>query len=488
MEPSIEQALAEIGPMLCRCGVDGVCQVDELDFVLRLFGRACFGDLLIRADRGSPRLHLLHAKVHRELCLNTQASTLLASHLSRGRIRSLRLAGTRLFIDVYRGQTRTLHVDFDRGALWLTDEGGGVLLFAPRGSAIPPPLSGGGSPTLLFERTAEPARSASLDVAPDFPVNRGLSEEYLLQRNKVLARRVLGPFRGERKKVQRLIEKLETEQQEAQEGESYRKKGELLKYSMHRLQRGVSSVRLTDFDGSLIDVSVDPLLSPQENMARYFALYKKMKRRSDVIVGKMAFERRRLTLLDELIDRMGKGELLSITASPKAFIDSLDRDSLTPAFHDRIRQLFYPVERGVKDSVKPGSFRRFLSRTGKVILVGRNGRENDELTIHQARGNDLWFHVEACAGSHVILRREGRKEFQDSDVVDAAMLALYFSPLRKAREGDVVYTFRKFLRKPKGAPPGHVIYHNNRTKHVRFDEAVLGRLLDARPKGLIVER
>jgi len=261
MEPLSEEALTEICSVLCRCGVDGVCQVDRHDFILRLFGRVCFGDLLIRADRGLPRLHLLHEKVHRELCMRTQASTMLDSHLSRGRIRSLRLAGTSLFIEVYRGQPRTLHVDFERGELWLTDERGG-LLFAPGGREIQSPLPGGGSPTLFFQRTAEYAHSGPLDAARAFPVNRRLSEEYLFQRNEVLARRVQGLFRGERKKVQRLIEKLETEQKEAEEGESYRKKGELLKYGMHRLQRGVSSVRLPDFDGSLIDISLDPLLRP----------------------------------------------------------------------------------------------------------------------------------------------------------------------------------------------------------------------------------
>jgi hypothetical protein len=515
MEGAIEHALAEMGDLLCRCGVSGVCQIDENTFILRLFGKGCFGDLLIGVGKGAGRFHLLCEEVHRDYCITSQGSALLGKYLSRTRIGALRLTGPCLRVDFTRGETRTLHADFEAAALSLADCKGDSLFelrgrrpqpqfrglaphevgLAPhyRGRkspvmGLPSSTLGRGSPGLCFERKTEHIPPAQPKTTPSFPVNRTLSEEYLLQQNESLARRVLVLFRGERKKVRRLMEKLEKERQEAGQRESYRKRGELLKYNMHRLQRGASSVRLTDFDGSVVDIALDPLLSPQENMARYFSLYKKLKRRDAVIGDKMTFERKRLVLLDDLIDRIGKGGLLSITLSPAKFVDSLDRDSLTPAFHERIRRLFYPRDRREQGSVKAGPFLRFISRTGREILVGRNGRENDELTLRRARGNDLWFHVETGPGSHVVLRREGMKEFQDSDIIDAATLALYFSPLRKMRGGNVVYTFRKFVRKPKGSAPGHVVFYNNKTKHVRFDDAVLNHLLDDRPRGLIFER
>ena len=125
---------------------------------------------------------------------------------------------------------------------------------------------------------------------------------------------------------------------------------------------------------------------------------------------------------------------------------------------------------------------------GKTILVGRNARENDELTVRIARGNDLWFHVETGSGSHVILRYDRSDGFQDADIVDAAMLALYFSNYRNEKSGDVVYTQRKYIRKPKNKPAGYVTYHNNKTKHILVDQAVLDRLLDSKPEGLRLQR
>lgn len=500
MNGAIEDALAEIGGLLCRCGVSGVCQLDEYTFILRLFGRGCFGDLLLKVGKGSSRFHLLCEKVHRDFCIIGQGSTLLGKYLSRSSIRALQLTGPCLRVDFTRGETRILSLDFEAAALSLVDSQGNCLFELQRGRSQSPSMETASredglpysavdrrSPGLSFVRSEHTAFGKP-NTLSSFPVNCTLSDEYLLQQNESLARRVLVLFRGERKKVLRLLEKLEKEQQEAGQRESYRISGDLLKYNLHRFQRGESSVCVTDFDGSIVEIALDPLLSPQENMARYFDHYKKLKRRSAVIGSKMTFERKRLALLDELIDRIGEGRMLSITASAGKFVESLDRDSLTPAFHERIRRFFYPEERSGQGSVKAGPFLRFVSRAGREILVGRNGWENDELTLRRARGNDLWFHVETGSGSHVVLRREGTKDLQDSDIIDAATLALYFSRFRKMREGNVVYTFRKFVHKPKGSAPGYVVFHNNKTKHVRLDNAVLNHLLDDRPKGLNFER
>ena len=103
MKGVIEDALAEIGDLLCRCGVSGVCQIDDFTFILRLFGKGCFGDLLLGVGKGSGRFHLLCEKVHRDYCITGQSSTLLGKYLSRARILALQLTGSCLRIDFARG-------------------------------------------------------------------------------------------------------------------------------------------------------------------------------------------------------------------------------------------------------------------------------------------------------------------------------------------------------------------------------------------------
>ena len=103
----------------------------------------------------------------------------------------------------------------------------------------------------------------------------------------------------------------------------------------------------------------------------------------------------------------------------------------------------------------PGT-RRYLSSDGFEILVGRTSNDNDHLTFKIARPNDLWLHAADYGGSHVVIRRQTRKEVPHQTIIEAAQLAAYFSQAKKDPKVDVHYTERKFVTKPKGAKPGLV--------------------------------
>ena len=102
--------------------------------------------------------------------------------------------------------------------------------------------------------------------------------------------------------------------------------------------------------------------------------------------------------------------------------------------------------------------------------MGRNNRENDQLTLRLARPHDLWFHTKQIPGSHVVVRME-RKVGDLADVPEqlvrcAAQIAAYFSKARHGQNVPVDYTFIKYVRKPSGARPGFVIYDHYRTIQV----------------------
>jgi hypothetical protein len=103
--------------------------------------------------------------------------------------------------------------------------------------------------------------------------------------------------------------------------------------------------------------------------------------------------------------------------------------------------------------------KRFRTMTvdGYDILVGRNGRENDELTFQVAAPDDFWFHVADYTGSHVVVRNPQRKrELEEGPLVKAAQLAAFFSQARNTSKVDVHYTHRKNVSKPKRAKAGMV--------------------------------
>jgi len=100
----------------------------------------------------------------------------------------------------------------------------------------------------------------------------------------------------------------------------------------------------------------------------------------------------------------------------------------------------------------------YVSPSGFEVWVGRNNKQNDQLTFRIAGDYDLWFHTQEIAGSHVLLRLKPGTVAEDSDLQFTADLAAYYSRSRQSEQVPVVYTQPKFVYKPKGAKPGMVVY------------------------------
>ena len=105
---------------------------------------------------------------------------------------------------------------------------------------------------------------------------------------------------------------------------------------------------------------------------------------------------------------------------------------------------------------------RFVSTDGYPIYVGRNNRQNDELTFKSARKDDLWLHAQKVHGSHVIISCAGTNP-PDNTVTQAAQLAAYYAESTGGQNISVDVTPVKQVKKLPGAKPGMVIYHTYRT-------------------------
>jgi len=126
----------------------------------------------------------------------------------------------------------------------------------------------------------------------------------------------------------------------------------------------------------------------------------------------------------------------------------------------------------VKELSQPLSF---TSADGIQILVGKNNKQNDQLTMRMAQPEDLWLHVKDIPGSHVIVRSTGLPSIPDSTLNQAANLAAYYSKARGSSNVPVDYTQRKHVHKPRGAKPGMVIYEQQRTLYITPDEEAVLR-------------
>ncbi|MBQ0083898.1 MAG: NFACT family protein [Clostridiales bacterium] len=254
--------------------------------------------------------------------------------------------------------------------------------------------------------------------------------------------------RAERRKNQRTADLKKTEDRE-----KLRFYGELIKSNIHLLNTGQTSATVQNYyDENLATVKIplDPALSPAANAAKYFKNYKKACVASQTLVGLIEEDTKEIEYLDSVLDSLSRAESI-------ADIGEI-REELALAGYIR-------RPKGVKPKNTVSAPLEFISPSGYTVLVGKNNRQNDLLTLHIADKNDMWFHTKNIAGSHTVLRC-AEKEITDADIIFAAQKAAEHSKAKSGSGVAVDYTRIKFVKKPAGAKAGMVIFSKNQTVFV----------------------
>ena len=252
----------------------------------------------------------------------------------------------------------------------------------------------------------------------------------------------------------RLTRKLaiqEKELEQTYDRERLRQLGDILTANIHRIKKGQTVVEVEDFydeNMALIQVPLSPILSPQQNAAKFYKDYARMKNAEKELTRQI---------------ELGEEELHYL----KSVLEELDRAG-TDAELEEIRQElqaggYLRADTG-KRRMKQAKLSpmRFESTDGYPIYVGRNNRQNEELTFKLARKDDIWCHASKVHGSHVIISCGGTQP-PDDTVTQAAQLAAYYSETKSGQNVPVDVTPVKQVKKTPGAKPGMVIYHTYRT-------------------------
>ncbi len=256
---------------------------------------------------------------------------------------------------------------------------------------------------------------------------------------------------------QKRLRQLRSKCSEAKNSERYRTLGEILKNNMHHITPGALTLICVDpaqEEGCEIELELNPALSPSENLEWYFKRYKKGQTAAASLQAEIIKNEEEITRLEHHFKIISEG-------------GNLDPDAL-------------PIFRTPRQKPKKSGPPSFLSSDGVTIVVGRNDLENEALTFRLARGNDLWFHARGIPGSHLIVRMERRREIPYQTLLDAATLALHFSKGRKAGKGDVLYTYRKYIQRPKNQKAGSVLTSQDKNIYIEIEAARLERILQNR--------
>ena len=252
----------------------------------------------------------------------------------------------------------------------------------------------------------------------------------------------------------RLTRKLAIQEKELEatyDRERLRQLGDILTANIHRIIKGQTKVECEDFydeNMALIEIPISPILSPQQNAAKFYKDYARMKNAEKELTKQI---------------ELGENELHYL----KSVLDELNRAQTDAELEEIKRELqdgnYLRAESG-KKKVKAARLQpmRFESTDGYPIYVGRNNRQNDELTFKLARKDDIWCHASKVHGSHVIISCGGTQP-PDDTITQAAQLAAYYSETTGGQNIPVDVTPVKQVKKIPNGKPGMVIYHTYKT-------------------------
>ena len=229
--------------------------------------------------------------------------------------------------------------------------------------------------------------------------------------------------------------------QHAERADEWEVIGNVLLSNLHAIDRGLERVELADWEGNPLMIKLDPKISPAENAERFFRKARGARNEIEHAERRAAGMREQLQLLNQL----------------RRKVTDAEKTETLEDIRNHNTKLFQ-VKGEAKEKGTAERFRRFTVDGGYEVYAGKSAANNDELTLRFARPNDIWLHARGTSGSHVVLRWNDTKSRPPKRTLqEAAMVAAYYSGAKNSKLVPVAWTFKKYVRKPKGAAPGSVV-------------------------------
>ena len=275
-------------------------------------------------------------------------------------------------------------------------------------------------------------------------IDRYYAEEQCARQVKVLKNALSAIVMARYKKVKNSLSKIKTLRSRRDNTEKYKSYGELLTAYAYMNKNYVKEVILPDYNtGEDITIQLDETLTMIDNAKWYFKLYTKSKRTREKTESLMSSLETGKEYLEGVIYSIEKAENIEILEEIKEELqpeDTKEKNIRTEAVQFNI--------------------------CGYTVFVGRNNRQNDYIISKLAKEDDIWFHIKGHAGSHVLLKNIDKTDPSENVIFECCKLAKKYSSVPENEKAGVIYTKRKYIRKPPGANPGYVTYKNEKEIYI----------------------
>lgn len=307
----------------------------------------------------------------------------------------------------------------------------------------------------------EPVESAQMLLKTYY--TRELNQQEFAQLRHQITQRLDGLL----KKLHRKANDFKSRLHQSEQADAWRQQADLLMAYLSEWTPGMKAIALPSFEtGDPVHISLDPTKNAVQNAQALYKRHQKMRRSRESLQPLLQSTQREIDYLEQVDAAIAQSEVYHAPADLQSLVD----------IREELQQQGYWGESSQRSSSRPEGRPtsrsevfsedhdgyRYRSPSGFEVLVGRNNRQNDELTFRVATEYDLWFHTQEIPGSHVLLRLPPGSVADDVDLQCAADLAAYHSRARQSDQAPVVYTEPRHVYKPKGAKPGMVIYKQER--------------------------
>ena len=298
----------------------------------------------------------------------------------------------------------------------------------------------------------------------DFYFEKETSQEFRVYRDSVL-KMILGVLDKYKKRLNNMNKKLS----ECDNMQKYQLYGELITANLYRIENiPTSSIVLENYydNNKEISIELDSRYSPSVNAKRFFKKYNKLKNTLEIVTKQKDETLKELDYIESIVY-----ELEAATTLDEVY-SIFEEISENVIFAEKTKQLSNKKKDKLKKSNltknKNVSFNPIKYTIGNYqLLVGRNNKENDYLTLKYASKNDIWFHTKDIHGSHAILKLNSNDDIPNEDIlIRCAEIAALHSKAKNSSNVPVDYCEVKYVKKPNGAKPGMVIYTHNHTLYV----------------------
>lgn len=398
---------------------------------------------------------------------------------------------TALRAHVLEHRVRSLLVD-DEGTLWISVGGAGAIARL----ALKPARQGSAQVLSVEGRSILQYPSASLEheTSSDFSRLRRSAEDLVAAGTALLEGSERSVARRAKVELARAVKtraQSASRRADAVRGDLARlgdvgrlqKLGRLLIAQGDAVPKGASKATLEDWEeGGEIEVPLDPARPAKAQAEGFFAKARRLQRGEKVMRARLDDAERTALALNEL------ARAVAATAEHVKALEALvpRARSLGVPIADALATLLRGGDGGAgrgKNEPREGGrrpYHKHRDARGRVILVGRGGRDNDALLTNHARPHDLWLHAKGVQGAHVVVPLEKNTSCPPELLVDAATLASHFSDARGEAVCEVSYVERRYVRKPKGSAPGFVTFEREKVLTLRVEPERVERLLAAR--------